>query len=45
MGIGLVQDRIKVLNDTRKKKILINVREIEGQGMYRGTAVKIEIPL
>ncbi len=45
MGINLVKERIKVLNDTRVHKILFEVETLENTSSFPGTIVKLLFPL
>jgi len=45
MGIKLVKERIKVLNDTKDKKILFEIKTVDNSLIFPGTIVKLQFPL
>jgi sensor histidine kinase YesM len=45
MGINLVRERIKVLNDSRTKKILFEIGNFNDTLIFPGTISKLRFPL
>lgn len=45
MGINLVKERIKVLNDLQNQKILFSVSEVNNTSSFKGTIIKIQFPV
>jgi hypothetical protein len=45
MGINLVKERIKVLNDASSKKILFETKNLTDTLTFNGTIVKLQFPL
>jgi ligand-binding sensor domain-containing protein len=45
IGMSLVQERIKALNDLNGKKATIVIEEMDEKNYYHGTIIKIKIPV